>query len=321
MKRLMATLMLCALPALAGPVEDARALMDEGRHRQAAGLLTARLDQASSKPEALILLTSALNTIGDYKQGVEYGEQAVEAAPDSSEAHLQYARALRIKMQNHRMRAMFIVGTYKKELQRAIELDPKNVEARTEEIGFLTQAPGIAGGDKDKARARIEELKPIDWREAMIMQASLHQAEKDPDAAIAVYTKMIERDPKDDPIRQALAFSLQAKKRYVDADRHFGMLLEGDDERRAMAARYQLARSRILGEYEQQEAVEYLTDYIAKLTDEMRGLPTASHAYWRLGLAYQQLGRIEEARRSLERAVALDGENDDAKSALKSLGK
>ena len=51
------------------------------------------------------------------------------------------------------------------------------------------------------------------------------------------------------------------------------------------------------------------------------GLPTASHAYWRLGLAYQQLERVGDARQALERALSLDDDNQQAKQALKSLNK
>ena len=322
MKRWWVLLMLCTLPALAGPVEEARSLMDEGRHERAAELLIDGLDAAPARAEALILLTTALNAIGDYKRGVDYGEQAVEADEKSSEAHLQYARAVRIKMQNvSKMKAMFTIGTYKKQLAKAIELDSKNVEARLEEIGFLIQAPGIAGGDKDKARRRIEEVKPLDWRQAMLMQGMLNQAEQDTDGAIATYNQMIERDGEDFEARQALAFTLQSMERYKESDVHFAALLEGDHEGRALMARYQLARSRILGEYEQQQAVDYLLGYIEKWKAEMGGLPSASHAFWRLGLAYAQLDRISDARQALERAVSLDDENKQAKEALESLGK
>ena len=86
-------------------------------------------------------------------------------------------------------------------------------------------------------------------------------------------------------------------------------------------ARYQLARSRILGEYDQQRAVDYLIGYIEAWKEGMRGLPTASHAYWRLGLAYQQLERVGDARQALERALSLDDDNQQAKQALKSLNK
>jgi Flp pilus assembly protein TadD len=51
-----------------------------------------------------------------------------------------------------------------------------------------------------------------------------------------------------------------------------------------------------------------------------RGLPTKSNAYWRQGMAYEQLHELDDARRSFEKAIALDGDNKLAKDSLKKLG-
>jgi tetratricopeptide (TPR) repeat protein len=321
-KILLALLLLLVTPILASPLEDAKQLMDEGKPREAADLLIAALDSETVGPEGTVLATQALNRVGDWTQGIEYGKQAIEAFPESSEAHLAYAVALRTKMQNvSTIKAMFVNGSYKKELRKAIELEPKNVAALQERIGFLTHAPGIAGGDRTKARKAIEELEPLDWRAAMFSLAELHQAEKDTEGAISVYEAMLERDAEDIEALQALAFALQSAGKYRESDRHFKTLLEKEDERMSLSARYQLARSRILGEYEQRQAVDHLTIYIDALTESQpRGLPTKSHAYWRLGMAYEQLQELDEARRSFEKAIALDDDNKPAKDSLKKLG-
>jgi tetratricopeptide (TPR) repeat protein len=321
-KVLLALLLLLVTPVLAGPLDDAKKLMDEGKPREAADLLIAALESRTVGPEGTVLATQALNRVGDWKQGVEYGEQAIEAFPESSEAHLAYAVALRIKMQNvSTIKAMFVNGSYKKELRKAIELDPKNVAALQERIGFLTHAPGIAGGDKTKARELVEELEPLDWRAAMFSLAEIHQAEQDTRGAISVYEAMLERDAEDIEALEALAFALQSAGEYRESDRHFKTLLANEDERMSLSARYQLARSRILGEYEQRQAVDHLTIYIGALTESLqRGLPTKSHAYWRMGMAHEQLQELDDARRSFEKAIALDGDNESAKDSLKKLG-
>ena len=315
----LAFLMVAVPPLEAGRLEQAAALMDEGENRKAADLLLAG---KPSSIDELILVTRALSRTGDYEEAIEWGEKAIETAPDNSMAHFEYAVAIRVKMQAvSKMRAMFSLGTYKKELKRAIELDPRNVEAREEQIGFFIEAPGFAGGDKKEAAAKIEELKPIDWRAAMQMQASLKRAQEDMPGVVATYEEMLRRDENDQSTRQSLAYTLQSMGRYREADRHFTTFLESEEPRLALGARYQLARSRILGEYEADVAVRYLQQYIDELGPDPRGLPSESHAYWRLGLAYQQLDRIDEARRALERAVRLDDENEEARKALKQLSR
>jgi hypothetical protein len=63
--------------------------------------------------------------------GIDSGKQPIELLPDGSEAHFEYAVALRHKMiQVTKSKAMFVIGDYKAELRRAIELDPKNVRVK-----------------------------------------------------------------------------------------------------------------------------------------------------------------------------------------------
>jgi CubicO group peptidase (beta-lactamase class C family) len=69
---------------------------------------------------------------------------------------------------------------------------------------------------------------------------------------------------------------------------------------------YQAARSRILGEYEQAEAVALLARY-AGLADATTQ-PSVAAAWWRMGVAHEQLGDLAEAvtcyQKSLERDPA-----------------
>ena len=62
-------------------------------------------------------------------------------------------------------RICFRSGTGKKvrtEFERAVELDPKNSEARADLAEFYIEAPSIVGGGKDKARAQAEALAGFD---------------------------------------------------------------------------------------------------------------------------------------------------------------
>jgi tetratricopeptide (TPR) repeat protein len=246
----------------------------------------------------------------------------VELLPESSEAHLQYAVALRIKMSNvGKMKAMFTVGTYKKELQRAIDLDPGNVDALTEEVGYLGNAPGIAGGDLDKAREKAQELRKYDERAAAQMLAQIEMKDGHPDKAIQALEELVEATPDDWLSRFQLAMMLQGEERYQDADLQFAAVVDGDDRRLSLGALYQRARTRVLGKYDQEKAVELLKEYAKLPAADLTGLPSASSAHWRMGNAYEQLNRKPDARAAYQTALRLDPENKEAKKALKSLGR
>ncbi len=114
-------------------------------------------------PAATLARLEACNAAGDWRCGVEQGARAVALLPDSADAHYRYAVALRQKLSSISVvRAIFGAGAYKRALYRALALDPDHIDARAEEIGFLIRAPAIVGGDKHKARRRIEELCALD---------------------------------------------------------------------------------------------------------------------------------------------------------------
>jgi len=311
------------LPALAlcgGTLEQARQRIDNGDYEAARRLLEPATSDPALEAEALVLLTEAYSKSGDFDNGARTGKRAIAVAPDSSTAHYQYAYALRIKMSSvGRLRGMFSLGAYKKAIKRAIELDSRNVPARQEEICYLMHAPSIAGGSIERARERIDALRPIDWRAATIALAEVEVRDKNPEAALEVYGRVLERDAGDAGCRLDLAFLLQRLERFREADRQLARVADDPDPAYALDGLYQRARCRILGAYEPEQAAKYLLSFIEKRPDALRGLPSRSDAYRRLGNAYEQLDRREDARRAYRRALDLDRDNRSAQKALERL--
>jgi CubicO group peptidase (beta-lactamase class C family) len=86
-----------------------------------------------------------------------------------------------------------------------------------------------------------------------------------------------------------------------------------------MASLYQAARTRILGEFDQKAAIKLLDRYIM-LADEITR-PSIAAAWWRKGVAYEQLGEIEKAISCHENCLELDTDFSDAREALVRLKK
>jgi tetratricopeptide (TPR) repeat protein len=313
-------LSLVMLPAFGGALDEARRLIAGGDIATARQLLERAIQDPAIEAEALVLLTDTCNRVEDYEDGIRYGKRAVDLLPESSEAHFRYAQALRIKMSIvSKMKAMFSLGSYKKSLRRAIDLDPGNIGARQEQIGFLTHAPGFAGGDKKQARERIEELKPLDWRAAMMALGELDGEEGNYDAQMKSYAQVVEKQPYDAEARLQMGYVLQRLERFREADEQFAALADESDPVYAFNALYQMGRSKILGQYEAEQAVQLLQRFIETRSDDLSGVPSKSNAYWRLGNAYELLDRRGDARQAYEQAIALDGDNKQAKQALKTL--
>jgi tetratricopeptide (TPR) repeat protein len=320
MKAILATALtlLCAL-ATAGELDRARDLIKDNKLDEARAVLLTTVKDPATKGESLTLLTRVHTLKGEWNTAVEYGEQAIAASPKSSAAYYAYTVALRLKLMNgSKVKAMFSVGDYKKALARTLELDPENLDAREEEIGFL-MAPSVFGGDLEKAKVKVAELKARDQVRGLFAEASLMYKLEKPDEALKAVAAVLVLRPDDHRTRLRYVNLLQEAKRFPDADKELDVLAAVKEGTWALAATYQRARSRILGSYEQAKAVELLNEYIAKAPDGASGLPTMSAAYWRLGNAHEQLKERDQARAAYQKALALDPKNEEAKKALKAL--
>lgn len=80
---------------------------------------------------------------------------------------------------------------------------------------------------------------------------------------------------------------------------------------------YMAARLRIVGKTDIEKALPALTRYIELAGADAQ--PSISAAWWRKGNAYELLGKIADARKCYETAVAMDPKNADAQLALAKL--
>jgi CubicO group peptidase (beta-lactamase class C family) len=93
----------------------------------------------------------------------------------------------------------------------------------------------------------------------------------------------------------------------------------GSDSEPHLPSLYQAARSRLLGEFEQEKAIEVLDRYI-KLAGK-KTQPSIAAALWRKGMAYEQLGKKERAVACYERSLEKDPGFKQAKEALEKIVK
>lgn len=298
-------------------------LLDKGDYTEALERLQESSLQTSSKA---LLLARAYNGLGDWENGVKYAKQATKELPDSVTAQLAYVEALGMKMSNiGRLKAMGSLGTYKKALAKARTLEPRNVDARSEEIGFLFNAPGFVGGSVSKARELIEELRAIDAKQALQMEVQLEDSEENVEAALSAQTKLLALDPHKLNLQNDLAMRLQRAERFADADAIFLRLAEEKGSPWSLGAVYQLGRSRVLGAFELVEAVQYFEDYIQRYSSfdqaehKEAGLPPVAAAHWRKGLAFQLQGLKSDARAAYQTALRLEPDFSQAKESLKNL--
>jgi tetratricopeptide (TPR) repeat protein len=131
-----------------------------------------------------------------WDTAVEAGEKIVKDAPESAEAHLWLGRAYGQKALNSSIFSQ--MGWAKKckaSFEKAVALDPKSAEARVDLIQYYANAPGIAGGGMDKARAQQKALDGIDPVRGAQMNGFILFKEKKPAEAEAEYRRAVSLAP------------------------------------------------------------------------------------------------------------------------------
>ncbi|HVZ63332.1 MAG TPA: tetratricopeptide repeat protein [Lacunisphaera sp.] len=80
---------------------------------------------------------------------------------------------------------------------KAVELDPKNINARWSVMEYCRQAPGIVGGGMDGAYAQAAEIRKLDARRGLAAYAMLYATEKKYDEAFAMFGDALKSAPDD----------------------------------------------------------------------------------------------------------------------------
>ena len=298
------------------PLEKGLALAEK-QPQEAKQFFEQALESETDKAQANLWLCRLYNRENNYEKALVYGEQAVALLPDSSEAHLQYAQAIRQKMARNSLFAMTKVGTYRDTLAKSISLDPKNLDAREEQIGFFLNAPPIAGGSAEKAKQAIDELKTLDRERGLSQEGSYYSVKKEFEKMHQTYLELQKVDPENGRYSYMTAMALQNMKRFTDAIAVFEAQFDHPQESIRFPSMYQAARSRILGAFDQEKAIEILMRFIQQKPEKIG--PSASSAHWRIGVAQEQLNQIEAAISSYEKALELDPKNQSAQKALQRL--
>lgn len=100
----------------------------------------------------------------DYVTAISLLEEAVSREPAQADYHLWLGRAYGRKAELVPWyQAIALAKKTGKSLERAVELDPVNVDALRDLRKFYLQAPPFLGGGKDKASKITDQLKALGY--------------------------------------------------------------------------------------------------------------------------------------------------------------
>lgn len=252
----------------------------------------------------------------DGEKAADWLQRAVTLDRDNSDLHRWLARAYAVAagQANSVARASYVRDA-RAELEKAVQLNPKNILAREDLINFYLRTPESLGGSVERARQEAEAMRKIDPVAGRMMLANLHFFQKDAAAAEQEYRKAIQETPADPRPRMALGLHYQYQSRWNEAFEMLEGILQVQPDH--WSAIYQIGRTGALSGQRLDRAEECLRRYLGHTPsgDE----PPLAGAHFRLGMVLAHKGDVARAREHYRTSLELDPGNAEVREALSRL--
>lgn len=286
MRKLLVLLFVTALAGHAAPrspeLQAAVDLYNQRKNPEAKAAFEKLTTTDAKNAEAWQHLGLLAQRASDFDTAIKHGEKAVGLEPNNSMFHLRLGDAYGQAVQ----KASFfskpgLASKCRTAYEKAVELDPKNIDARFSLMSYYQQAPGIAGGGIDKALVQAQEIKKLDAARGRFAFATLYVSDKKYDQAFAEFEEVLKAKPDD------------------------------------YAALFQTGRLAAISGQRLDHGLEVLRQCLTMTTPE--GQPPHAAAHWRIGFILEKKGDKAGARAAYEASLKLDPKFPQAIESLKKL--
>ena len=201
MIRLTALFILFTTAALAADPtlrDQVNAFFRERKWAEAQALLEQAVASDPANAEAHFFLGVSFLNRNNAEQALPSLEKAVALAPTNSNYTRHMGDAYGMTAQKAGLFSkMGWAKKCKAAYDKAVELDPKDINARWSVMEFCRQAPGFLGGGMEAAYAQAAEIKKIDPARGLSAYSLLYIAEKKYPEAFALYEEALKDTPDD----------------------------------------------------------------------------------------------------------------------------
>ena len=293
-----------ALVMQAAGANEYNALIKAKKYSEAEKAATAKLVQDPANAEALAGKVVAILAAGNdsrVDEAIKLSEQCLRAHASLSICHLANGKAVGMKaMQGGMMAAMGSAGKIRDAFKRAVELDPRSMDARFSLLQFYVLAPGMMGGGVARAEQLVAETTALNGEAGKLMAGYVDL--KEGRVAKAEAAAMAARPGADDELRErqeALLVNIAGKhmsdKKYGDAERVLREAARRFPD--SDTPPYMIGRA-LQEQGKHREAISAIEPLLAKT-------PRA-HMHYRIGQSQQALGETAKAAAAYERALAFE---------------
>jgi len=296
-------------------IERAKKLWEEKKIVEAKKMLSAIPDENKDYAEAQYYLGRLAIDESKFDDAAEFFEEAVDANDKVADYHVwlgdTYAT---IAQKANLFRQGLLAPKMKKAWEKAIELDPNNINSRESLIGFYMQAPSMMGGSIESAKEIAKQLIKLKPDEGHKQMGDIFSKENKFPEAEKEYLEMVKCNPVRVPF---LANFYMTQKQYDKAYSLYEEALKKNPE--DFRSIYQIGRICAISGQRLDRGEECLKKYLTYQPKEKE----ASHAgaNMRLGQIYEKRGNKAEAKKLYELAIKMDAKLTEAKEGLERVNK
>ena len=249
-------------------------------------------------------------------RAADYFEVAAKLDSKNSQYYLWLGRAYgREAQQASVLRQPGLAKKTRSAWERAIELDPENLDARSDLIQYYVQAPGFLGGSTTKALEQAEEIRKRNPLRGYLELGALYERDKRMADAEKAYVAAAKEKSDRHVGEYRLGMFYQNTGAFDKAFELFESMLAANPSE--AGALFQIGKTGAMSGQRLTRATEALEAYLQ--TTPGRNDPSLAAAHWRLGMVHEKRQDRQRAKAEYEAALQLDPTFKQATESLKKL--
>jgi tetratricopeptide (TPR) repeat protein len=249
-------------------------------------------------------------------KAADYFEAATKLDPKSSTYFLWLGRAYGREAQNANvLRQPGLARKTRAAWERAIELDPDNLDARSDLIQYYVQAPGFLGGSTQKALEQAELIRQRNALRGYLELGALYERDEKFADAEKAYLGAAKEKSERHVGEYRLGVFYQNTGAYEKAFELFEQLIAANPSE--FGALFQIGKTGAMSGQRLDRATSALEAYLQ--TTPGRNDPSLAAAHWRLGMVHEKRQHRQRAKAEYESALRLDPTFKQATESLRKL--
>jgi tetratricopeptide (TPR) repeat protein len=249
-------------------------------------------------------------------RAADYFETATKLDPKNSTYLLWLGRAYGREAQDANvLRQPGLAKKTKAAWERAIALDPDNLDARSDLIQYYVQAPGFLGGSTQKALEQAEEIRKRNALRGYLELGVLYEHDKRLAEAEKAYLGAAKEKSERHVGEYRLGVFYQNTGAFDKAFELFESMIAANPSE--VGALFQIGKTGAMSGQRLDRATAALEAYLQ--TTPGRNDPSLAAAHWRLGMVHEKRQDRQRAKTEYETALRLDPTFKPATESLKKL--